>query len=65
MLKLIPFLALAACAATPQVAGYRDLAKPIYSNAVLQLSDYAGEWVQVADFAATACPPGQIGRAHV
>ncbi len=60
MLKLIPFLALAACAATPQVAGYRDPAKPIYSNAVLQLSDYAGEWVQVADFAATACPPGRI-----
>jgi apolipoprotein D and lipocalin family protein len=61
MLKLIPLLALAACtAAAPQVAGYRDPAAPIYSNAVLQLSDYAGEWVQVATFAPSDCPAGRI-----
>lgn len=61
MLKLIPLLALAACATTaPNIAGYRDPAKPIYSNAVLQLSDYAGEWVQVAEFATAPCPPGRI-----
>jgi apolipoprotein D and lipocalin family protein len=56
MLKLIPLLALAACVATlPQITGYRDPQVPIYSNAVLQLSDYAGEWTQAADFAATPC----------
>lgn len=61
MLKLIPFLALAACAtAAPQVAGYRDPGTPIYSNAVLQLADYAGEWVQAGDFSTSACAAGAI-----
>jgi apolipoprotein D and lipocalin family protein len=60
VLKLIPLLALAACAAAPQVTGYRDPDAPIYSNAVLQLSDYAGEWTQVGDFATTACTPGAV-----
>jgi apolipoprotein D and lipocalin family protein len=61
VLKLIPLLALAACtAAAPQVTGYRNPASPIYSNAVLQLSDYAGEWVQVGSFAMSACAPGSI-----
>jgi apolipoprotein D and lipocalin family protein len=61
MLKLIPLLALAACtAAAPQITGYRDPAAPIYSNAVLQLSDYAGEWVQVATFAPSDCLAGRI-----
>ncbi|MFM2390981.1 MAG: hypothetical protein RLZZ437_2536 [Pseudomonadota bacterium] len=61
MLKLIPLLALAACAtAAPQIAGYRDSAKPIYSNAVLQLSDYAGEWQQAGEFSSAPCTPGRI-----
>jgi apolipoprotein D and lipocalin family protein len=60
VLKLIPFLALAACAATPDVTGYRDPGKPIYSNAVLQLADYAGEWQQAGDFATAACAPGRV-----
>lgn len=61
MLKLIPVVLLAACAtAAPKVTGYRDPQLPIYSNAVLQLSDYAGEWIQVADFSSTACSPGRI-----
>ncbi len=61
MLKLIPLLALAACAAAaPQITGYRDPATPIYSNAVLQLSDYAGEWTQAGDFATATCAAGAI-----
>jgi apolipoprotein D and lipocalin family protein len=61
VLKLIPLLALAACAtAAPQIAGYRDPNLPIYSNAVLQLSDYEGEWAQVGDFSTTDCAPGQV-----
>lgn len=60
MLKLIPLLALAACAAAPQVTGYRDPATPIYSNAVLQLTDYAGKWMQAADFSTVPCAPGGV-----
>ena len=60
MLKLIPLFALAACAATPTLTGYRDPQVPIYSNAVLQTSDYAGEWTQSATFSTTPCPPGRV-----
>lgn len=57
----LPALVLLACAvAPPKVAGYRDPTTQIYSNAVLQLSDYAGEWTQVADFSATPCTPGRV-----
>lgn len=60
MLKLIPLLVLAACGAAPKVAGYRDPSAPIYSNAVLQVADYAGEWQQAADFSTTTCLPGTV-----
>jgi apolipoprotein D and lipocalin family protein len=60
VLKLIPLLALAACVTAPQVTGYRDPSKPIYSNAVLQLADYAGEWTQAGDFANAPCAPGAV-----
>lgn len=44
-------LALAACAAPPPVAGFRDPAKQIYSSAVFDPTSLAGVWRQVADFA--------------
>lgn len=61
MLRLIPLAALAACAASPQVAGYRDPGAPIYSNAVVQPAELVGTWEQVADFATEAgCTPGAV-----
>jgi len=58
---LLLLLLLAACAA-PVVTGpgYRDVATPIYSSAVLQTEGLSGRWVQVAAFGATTsrCTPG-------
>lgn len=47
-------LALAACAASPPVTGFRDPAAPIYSSAVFDPAGLSGDWVQVADFAASS-----------
>jgi apolipoprotein D and lipocalin family protein len=62
VLRLAPLLLLAACAAAaPQIAGYRAPATPIYSNAVIAISDLAGDWTQVADFSATrGCDDGSL-----
>lgn len=47
---------LAACAPAPvRIDGFRAQG-PIYSNAVLDLADIAGEWSQVAAFASTDAP---------
>ncbi|MGL5009131.1 MAG: lipocalin family protein [Paracoccaceae bacterium] len=54
-------LLMAGCAAAPQVTGFRDPAVPIYSNAVVQPADLAGDWVQVANFATDGdCNPGAV-----
>jgi apolipoprotein D and lipocalin family protein len=61
VLRIIPFLALAACVATPKITGYRAPDAPIYSNAVLAPADLAGQWTQVADFAASVdCGAGAV-----
>lgn len=69
MYRLIVLAMLAGCAAktTAPVTGYRDPAKQIYSNAVLENDKLVGRWAQVAEFAPTtapACKPGgaDIGR---
>ena len=58
-------LLLAACsaAAPPPAAGFRDGAKPIYSNAVYDPGRITGDWVQVAAFArdeGPGCAPGRV-----
>jgi apolipoprotein D and lipocalin family protein len=57
-------LALAACAGPERPAtGFRDPAQPIYSNAVTDPARLAGDWVQIATFAAAdapACAPGRL-----
>ncbi len=61
MLRLIPLLVLLGCAAAPQVAGFRDQSAPIYSNAVIAMADLAGDWTQVAGFAAgPGCAAGAV-----
>lgn len=61
---ILPLLLLAACSAPPPPAGgFRDQAKPIYSNAVYDPGRIAGDWVQVATFAAEegpGCAPGRV-----
>jgi len=44
------------------VGRYRDVAKPIYSNAQLDPQRLVGRWVQVAAFGpeASACKPGGV-----
>lgn len=60
-----PVLLLAACSATssPPADGFRDRGRPIYSNAVYDPGRIAGDWVQVAAFAAgegPGCAPGRV-----
>ena len=58
---IVVLLLLAACAApVPPTRPYRDIAKPIYSSAVLQTGRLEGRWVQVAAFgpADGGCKPG-------
>ena len=56
---------LAACAPDRGPTGFRDAARPIYSNAVLDPQRLAGRWVQVAAFAAAASPPCAPGTLTV
>ena len=65
MSRLALLFLLAACTATvaPVTVGrYRDVAKPIYSNAQLDAARLVGRWAQVADFgpAVPACEPGGV-----
>lgn len=69
MYRLIALVLLAGCVAKAPatVTGFRNPAKQIYSNAVLENDKLVGRWVQVAEFApqdAPACKPGgaEIGR---
>lgn len=61
---ILPLLLLAACSAAPPPAGgFRDQAKPIYSNAVYDPGRITGDWVQVAAFAVgegPGCAPGRL-----
>ncbi len=57
MHRVTALLVLAACAAAPPPpAAFRPPDAPIWSNAVIDMADLAGDWVQVAAFA-TAPPP--------
>jgi apolipoprotein D and lipocalin family protein len=60
--RLVVIGALTGCAATvPEVAGFRAPGAPIYSNAVIAPADLAGEWTQVASFAAgPGCDAGAV-----
>jgi apolipoprotein D and lipocalin family protein len=50
-------LLLAGCTEKSSVEGsFRSAGKGIYSNAVLQTDRLAGQWIQVADFAAPEAP---------
>ena len=65
MYRLALCLLLMGCTATvPPVAvgRYRDLAKPIYSNAQIDQSRLVGKWAQVAAFGpeVSACKPGGV-----
>lgn len=64
MYRLITALCLVGCTSvSDQGSRYRDVATPIYSSAILQAGDLAGNWVQVADFVAqggTNCRAGSI-----
>ena len=55
---------MACTAAVPPVTvgRYRDAAKPMYSNAQLEVSRLVGRWVQVAGFGpeAAKCKPGGV-----
>jgi apolipoprotein D and lipocalin family protein len=56
---------LAGCAtAVPDVRGFRSPGAPIYSNAVIAPADLAGDWTQVAGFAAgPGCSAGAVSIA--
>ncbi len=56
---------LAGCAAAvPDVAGFRAPGAAIYSNAVIAPADLAGQWTQVAGFAAgPGCAAGAVAIA--
>ncbi len=60
-------LVLAACAQpAPNTASrFRDVAAPIYSNAVFEPARMTGRWVQVAAFATTATPGCKPGGAEI
>lgn len=66
-IALILALAVAGCAAPrPKVEGFRDAGAGLYSNAVLDPARIAGDWVQVAAFAApnaAPCAPGRVSLA--
>ncbi|MCE6951051.1 lipocalin family protein [Cereibacter sphaeroides] len=61
-LSFLSLLLLAACAAKappPPSVAFRDTGTPIWSNATLEPARLAGEWREVAAFAAPgACRPG-------
>lgn len=60
-------LLLAACSAAPppQTGGFRNPGAGIYSNAVFRPERLAGNWYQVADFAADGAPACASGRLGV
>jgi apolipoprotein D and lipocalin family protein len=63
--SLAGLLLVAACGAPepPAAVGFRNGAVPIYSNAVYEPGRIAGDWVQVAAFAAgegAGCAPGRV-----
>lgn len=62
-LTILLLTLLAACAAKRDLPeSYRDIDKPMYSNAVLDPAGLEGEWRQVAAFAPEAggCAPGGV-----
>lgn len=62
-IALLALIVLAACAAKPTgPAGFRAVEAPIWSAAAFAPSQVAGQWQQVAAFAAdgTQCPAGAI-----
>ncbi len=59
-------LLLVACAApAPRVDGFRQPGRPIYSNAVLDLTTLSGRWMQVAAFSASGTPGCAPGGADI
>ncbi|WP_022702670.1 lipocalin family protein [Pseudorhodobacter ferrugineus] len=67
MYRLIVLVLLAGCVAKAPatVAGFRDPAKQIYSNAVLENDKLVGRWAQVAEFAPIAAPECKLGGAEI
>lgn len=56
-------LALAACVAAPQIAGFRPASAPIWSSAAFLPAKIEGSWTQVATFSAgkgLGCAPGGL-----
>jgi apolipoprotein D and lipocalin family protein len=62
LILLAAIMLLAGCAAgVTTLPGYRQAAVPIYSNAVIAPADLAGDWTQVAGFAAgPGCDAGAV-----